>query len=363
MIYFDHAASTPILPQALDILCESSKADFANPASAHKLGKSLAKEIDNCRLEIKKLLNASNEYEVIFVSSATEANNLVINSFDSICSSYADHPSVVAPTKVNSAGKFLSSNKYDDVKIETVKLLVVTHVNSQSGQILDLKNILERSHQNKTKILVDASQSCGKIKIDLGQSPVDFLTIASHKLGGPRGVAALVFKKSHSNLLNAGLKGGGHEFGIRSSTPATSLIKSLTEAMSVTLANELKNFRRVSLFSQKIVTELKKVHANFSFPFIEENYSPYILCIVFSGVPSDVLLRHLEMKNVFVSSSTACSSKIKADNPILDAIGIEQKLQKNVLRISMGTSTTEEEVEALIKAFQEVINEISFLIK
>lgn len=363
MLYFDHAATTPLYDEVYEILCQSLKEDFANPSSKHKLGSGLSKKIEQARKAILQTLDA-NQYQLIFTSSATESNNQVINSFKEkgkVLYYLSDHPSISVATSDEDIFLLESDNILDKLT-DDISLVVLSLVNSQAGIIKDVEKITREIKEKNpnVKVLVDAVQGYGKIPYNLKGSSIDYISIAAHKIGGARGVAALIYKDD--KMLKPILRGGGHENGMRSSTPATSLILGFQKACELSctkLESNLVNTKELNIILRE---KLSSLHKNIEFPF-EDNCSPYILCMLFKGIPSDVLLRHLEMKDVYVSSTTACSSRIKGKNPMFVGLGIEEKFHKNVLRISMSSQTTEDEVNKLINKFEEVIKEVSFLIK
>ncbi|EQC45468.1 cysteine desulfurase family protein [Bacteriovorax sp. Seq25_V] len=367
MFYFDHAASTPINAEAYEILCKSLQEDFANPASKHKLGVDLSKKINGAREEILATLKLRDS-NLIFTSSATESNNQVIKNFSKrgkVIFYETDHPSVTNSVEESAIGLKLSDDIIEQLD-ESVSLVVLTLVNPQSGLIVDIETIAKKvkAFNSNIAVLIDAAQAIGKIPFDFSKDPklYDYITIAGHKLGGPRGIACLVYKKEDKKLKPL-LFGGGHEEGLRSSTPSTALILSLARAVTLAIRDIEDNYARITLLAKKLEEGLEVVHPNISLPFKEVVTSPYIISVLFKGIPSDVLLRHLEMKKVYVSSTTACSSKIKGFNPMLAALGIEEKYHKNILRVSLGHSTTEQDVDGFLSAFNQVINEIKFLIK
>lgn len=366
MIYFDHAASTPMDDDALHLLCSSLKTDFANPAAKHKLGQSLNKRIERARQDLLDIFELK-DFNVIFTSSATEANNTVIKSFtgsEKIVFSLSDHPSVTA-TCIGSHAVQFGDNLLEKLT-DQVELVVLTLVNSQNGQICKVQKIAEEIKEKypQIKIHIDAAQAAFKIKFDFESKLFDSMCIASHKFGGPKGISALIFKKNFK--LKPLLHGGGHELSLRSSTPSVCLIESMLVAAKNAHNNFAINFENSLEIKNLLKSELVKLHRNISFPFEDmsnESISPYILCMQFLGISSDILLRHLEMKEVYISSTTACSSKLSGYNPILDGLGIAESKHKNILRISFGFNSTKNEAQEFIEKFKELMNEISFLLK
>jgi cysteine desulfurase len=373
MNYFDHAASTFLYPEVLDQLQSSMKEDFANPSAQHILGHDLNEKISFYREEFLKTLGAFKNDSFIFTSSATESNNTVIKGItfsegDTILYCRADHPSVTAP--VENTGVLLKEillNNDGVINVESfaglldsnVKLVVLSHVNNQNGVIQDIE-LLARLVKEKSSahVHIDAVQSFGKIPFKLSPA-IDSISVTSHKIGGPKGIAGLYLKNGHN--VKPLLLGGGQEQGFRSSTESYPLIKAFHQAMKIAV-NEL-NFssQKINQLSEVIKLELLRSIPTIQMPF--QVTSPYIVSFILPGISSDIILRHLEMRDVFISSTSACSSKQTGINPTLSAMHISERFHKNFLRISLGPKTTEEEVKVLLKEFMNVWDSVKHMQK
>jgi cysteine desulfurase len=365
MNYFDHAASSVIYPEVLDILSQALRDDFANPSSQHILGHALNEKILSYKGDFLKALSANRQDSFIFTSSATESNNTVVkgltlSSGDTVLYSKADHPSITATAEslvdinlkeiiLNSEGR-IDVDTFISMLDSSVRLVLLTHVNNQSGVIADI-DLLAKLVKEKTKahVHVDAVQAFGKIKINVG-SHIDSMSVTSHKIGGPKGIAGLYLRKGHA--VKPLLLGGGQEDGFRSSTVAFPLIVGFHKAMSISLTNRELSFEDVSNLNAVIKSKLISALPMLQFPF--SNTSPYIVSFIFPKISSDIILRHLEMHEVYISSTSACSSRISGFNSSLKAMQIPEKFHKNFLRISLGPKTTEVEVSTLIKEFIQV---------
>lgn len=377
IIYLDHAASSPLRAEVLSTLLESYKNDFANPASTHKLGKNLSKQIDNCREYFLKNLGGRGKF--VFTSSATESNNMAIfgyplNEGDEIYFSEADHASLVKPVEelerrgrvkktipLNDKGQ-IAVNELLEVIDEKSKLIVLTHVSSQTGAINPIIEIAKKIKEKNKKIFihVDAVQGLGKIPINLKDNFIDSLSISSHKIGGPKGIAGLFIKDGIE--ISPLFYGGGHELGLRPSTPSTPLILSFKKAMELKEENRENALIQAQEHYLFLKSMLEKEIKEIEFPFDGDlKKSPYIMTIILPGIPSDVLLRHLESENVFVSSTSACSSKIKGENPVFTALGVPLSKHKNVLRISFCSDTCLEEYKIFGKTLSAVMENLSYL--
>lgn len=377
MLYLDYAASTPLRPSALQVLKTSFEEDFANPSSAHKLGKGLYYRIEICRQGFLEFLDAHAQDPLIFTASATESNNSIIqgiplNQGDSMMLSQADHPSITVP-----AGKrkelLKQANIHPDINIidiplhndgsvdetgllnrldNSVKLLLLSHVNNHSGVLTDVEELSQKVKQKNPAIHIhiDAAQSFGKIPLSLKNGAIDSVSIASHKIGGPKGVAALYLRRAiqFSPLLH----GGGQEHGFRSSTQAAPLIFSFYEAARAAMASLQPAWEHVSKIYRATQDRLQKEMDIIDFPFAKTS-SPYILTFLFHGIPSDIILRHLEQKGIMISTSSACSSKIKGINPVFTALHIPSQSHKFVLRVSFSEKTSMDDIEMFCSALAE----------
>jgi cysteine desulfurase len=376
MNYFDHAASTFIYPEVLDLLSKSFKDDFANPNSQHLFGANLFKKIEAARSYFLMVLKAGKDDSFIFTSSATESNNTVVrgldlNEGDVILYSKADHPSLVEPIEkmalekkiklklihLNKSG-LIDHEEFKKLLLdENVKLVALTHVNNQSGVIHDIHALSILVKENtKAHLHIDAVQSFTKIKFDVADN-IDSLSITSHKVGGPKGIAGLYLKKNHK--VKPLLLGGGQEEGFRSSTQAYPLIIAFAEASKISLKKCEESYSEIAQLRERVETSVKTIVPQVKFPF--ENSSPFICTFVLPGIPSDVILRHLETRGFCLSSTSACSSKQKGFNPTLAALNIPEIFHKNVLRLSFSHDTSVDSVNRLLAAFGEVWNDLKFL--
>jgi cysteine desulfurase len=379
ILYLDYAASTPVRPAALDVLATSMKEDYANPSSAHKLGKGLHKRIEECREQLLGYMGGRSGDRLFFTSSATESNNTVIKGVplkpgETVLVSFADHPSVTAPVaELRKRGievgeiPLKPDGTLDEelffTRVEpTVKLIILTYVNNQSGVIIDVNRISNELKKINpgVHIHVDAAQGFGKLPFGLKDSQIDSLCISSHKLGGPKGTAALVLRRGV--LLDALMVGGGQEDGLRASTQAAPLIFSLTEAVREAVANIDNDVAHVTDMYRLALERIKKKIPSSEFPFNSE-VSPYILTFLLPGIPSDIILRHLEQQGIMISSTSACSSKIKGVNTVFTALHIPPKQHKFVLRASFSAQTTADDVERFADALAIVYDELYMIRK
>lgn len=370
-IYFDHASSTPMSQNALDVLARAHEKAFANSSAAHSLGRELNERLEAARSLILKSLGASEKnYRLTFTSSATEANNLVIrglhesdNTPQLFVAGAADHPSLIQPILSRNHHILVQNGRdpeaaFTHASLEKPFLLCLSHVNNNSGQLLNLKALTAKVRPHCRYLHLDASQSFGKLPLYLNDKSFDSVAISAHKMGGPKGIAALIHR--HDLPLQSALLGGDQENGIRSSTVPVALCLSWAQSIVDSRQQLQEKWLEALNWNKKIRTELSAEEV--VFPFALEKTSPYILTIILKDLASDMVLRHLEKDKIIASTSSACSSKNKKFNESFSALGIDEKDHGSVLRISMGHSTTEDEVEKLISSIKKNIHELRTLL-
>ncbi len=382
MIYFDNAASQKIRKEALITLNEGLKNCFANPSAKHKFGQSLLKKIEDHRNYFTKVVKVKGLYNFVFTSSATESNNMALLSFDFKAGDVAyisssEHPSLIAPLKVceerglvikelplDENGILDQESFFNNLDPKTI-LVAISHVNNQSGVIQPVEEFSQRLKQikSKAKVHIDATQSFSKLSISLMNQCIDYMTVSSHKLGGPKGIAGIYVKKDVA--IKPLLYGGGQEKNLRSSTQSFPLISSFTRAVQEGIDSLEFEYKKVQDINNKIRQSLEKSITGVLFPFSNTdkcNVSPYILTFVVPNISSDIILRHMEQEEIYLSSTSACSSKIKGENTVFNSLSIDKQFHKNVLRISFSNETTLEEGKTFCEKLKTCIDDMSFLL-
>lgn len=374
--YLDHAASTSLCTQAFEVLIKASEKAYANPSSIHEAGRNLEQKIHQYRQLILDSLGLKHcdDYGLIFTSSATESNNMVIlNSPQKkeVLYCEADHPSITEPAQslcnANNSLKKYDLNEVallDSAKIKSActtknPLILLTHVNNLSGSLSDIETIASelKTTFSDCRIHIDAAQSFGKFAIDLSAKTIDSVSLCAHKMGGPKGIAALVYKKSSS--LKPLMYGGGQENSLRPSTLSFPLIASWAAAVSSLDQNRMKEkINAVTELRSSLKKELLTHFPQIKFPFDEQKTSAYILTFIHPDIPSDVLVRLLSERGVYVSSSSACSTRAPKFNPKFAALGIDSSFHKNVLRVSFSSHTTKNDINEFIETFKQVTEQL-----
>jgi cysteine desulfurase len=378
LIYLDSASTTKILASSKEQLVDSLNSLWFNSSSSHRPGKQVAKKIKQVRSRLKERLQVPCAGEVIFTSSATESNNLVIKGLslqrhEEVIYSPADHPSVVMPVKFLEScevvpiclpqrpGGIVEVERLLGLLNEKTRLLVLTHVNNTNGVVNDVIGISQKVKEKApfVHIHVDMAQSFTKIPISFSSQFIDSASFSSHKFHGPKGVGGLVLSKNVQ--LEPLFHGGGQEDNLRSSTHAAELIFSMHSAFCQQNDDLLKNSQQVAQLKEALIQRLKEKSSYYTLPFEEKDNSPYILGILVNGISSDIVLRHLEMEGIIISSGSACSSRVSGEKENLTVLGIEAQDHKSFLRVSFSHENTIAEVGEFVLKLNHIMDELSSL--
>jgi cysteine desulfurase len=367
-IYLDYAATTPVDEKVVEEMEKYYNVEFGNTSSLHSLGQNAKKAVDQARNKIKKKLNAK-KHKVIFTSGGSESNNLAIKGLafknknkKHIITTKIEHDCVLKTCKwLEKEGykvTYLNVDKYGYInlkeleeKIQKDTLLVsIIHANNEIGTIQNLKEISKICHQKGTLLHSDACQSFCKVDIDLEKDDVDLLTINSHKIYGPKGVGALVIKDGIN--LEPLIHGGGHEYGLRSGTLNTPGIVGFAKAIDVINKEDILHMKKLQ---KKLINALLEIE-NTWLNDPKENRLCNNINISFKYAEGESILLHLNNRNIFVSTGSACSSNTLEESHVLRAIGLKKEETHGAIRFSLGKDTTLEDINIVIENVKEVID-------
>lgn len=376
-IYLDYSSTTPVDPRVAEkmIQCLSPEGNFGNPASrSHVFGWRAEEAVEDARRQVADLINADPR-EIVWTSGATESDNLAIKgaaNFYSkkgrhIVSSRIEHKAVldtcrqleregyeVTYLEPDSDG-LITPEMVASVLRDDTTLVSLMHVNNEIGVINDIAAIGELTRARKIIFHVDAAQSAGKIPLDMESMKVDLLSISAHKLYGPKGIGALYVRRKPRVRLEAQMHGGGHERGMRSGTLPTHQIVGLGEACRIAAAEMDGERARVEMLKDRLlsqIADLEEVHINGSL----EQRVPGILNISFAYVEGESLM--MSLKDLAVSSGSACTSASLEPSYVLRALGLSDELAHSSLRISLGRFTTEAEVDHAVAEIREAVSKL-----
>ncbi len=376
-IYLDYAATTPVDPRVAEKMMQylTMDGEFGNPASrSHQFGWKAEEAVDGARKQIADLINADPR-EIVFTSGATESDNLAIKGVahfykgrgNHIITVKTEHKAVldtcrqleregfeVTYLEVEADGLINLDTFLQAIRPETI-LVSVMHVNNEIGVIQDIASIGEICRNNKILFHVDAAQSAGKIAIDLQELKVDLMSFSAHKIYGPKGIGALYVQRKPRIRLEAQMHGGGHERGMRSGTLAPHQIAAMGEAFKIAEEELQNDSQRIADLRARLIkglSNLEEVHLNGN----EIQSVPGIVNISFSFVEGESLI--MALKDLAVSSGSACTSASLEPSYVLRALGLEDELAHSSIRFAIGRFTTEEEIDHAITGVCNAIDRL-----
>lgn len=376
-IYLDYAATCPVDPRVAEKMMQYLTPDgfFGNPASrSHRFGWQAEEAVDIARNQIADLINADPR-EIVFTSGATESDNLAIKGIahfygkkgKHIVTSKTEHKAVLDPCRQleregyevtylepQPNGLFTLEQIEGALRDDTV-LVSIMHVNNETGVIQDVKAIGELCRSRKIMFHVDGAQSAGKIPLDVQDMNIDLLSLSAHKIYGPKGIGALYVCRKPRVRLEAQMHGGGHERGMRSGTLATHQIVGMGEAFRIAKEEMQAEGEHILALRQRLFNGLKdieEVHVNGDL----EQRVPGLLNISFAYVEGESLM--MALKDLAVSSGSACTSASLEPSYVLRALGLNDELAHSSIRFSIGRFTTEEEIDYAIRLVNESIGRL-----
>lgn len=374
-IYLDYAATTPIDKRVIDSMVDAMENTFGNPASrSHSFGWDAEKKIEQSRQNVANLLNADSR-EIIFTSGATESNNLAIKGAAEfyqakgkhIITSKTEHKAVLDTMRQlerqgfevtyltpDQDGTISLDNIRNNLRDDTI-LVSIMHVNNEIGIIQDIEQIGTMLRDNGIIFHVDAAQSAGKLPIDVTSLAVDLISISGHKMYGPKGIGALYVRRKPRVRLVAQIHGGGHERGFRSGTLATHQIIGLGEACKIANESMQQDQARITKLRNLFWDNIKDIEQ------IKLNSSltkgvPNILNVSFNYIEGESLI--MGLKNLAISSGSACTSASLEPSYVLRALGLSDELAHSSLRFSFGRNTSETEVLQATQSIHKVITKL-----
>lgn len=361
-VYADNAATTRMLPEVLNAILPYLTDDYGNPSSSHKLGVRARSAVDHAREAIALLLSCQPD-EIVFLSGGTEADNLALTGFHfsnpkaRIITSEIEHSAVLKTCKeLSNLGcevSYLAVKDNGVVDINSLErilscgpcLVSVMMANNETGVIQPISDITEIVKKNKGFVFTDAVQAVNYLPISFDESGIDLLSISGHKLGGPKGTGALIVRKG--TQLHAMIHGGGQERGLRSGTENVAGIVGIAEAIKTTVERGYDHTRLFRM-RERILDCISSIPMS-QINGDSEQTLPGIINASFAYVNGYDLVSYLSCKGIYLSAASACSSNSRSPSHVLRAMGISATMADGSLRISLNSSNTFADVEAIIR--------------
>ncbi len=374
-IYLDYSATTPVDPRVAQKMIPYLTEQFGNPASrSHAFGWDAEKAVENAREEVAKLVNADPK-EIVWTSGATEAINLALKGAahfykgkgKHLITVRTEHKAVLdtmreleregyevtyltpEPNGLLDLEKFKAAIRPDTI------LVSVMYVNNEIGVIQDIPAIGEICRDKGIIFHVDSAQATGKVVIDLVSLKVDLMSFSAHKTYGPKGIGALYVRRKPRVRIEAQMHGGGHERGMRSGTLATHQIVGMGEAFRIAREEMAAENERIRMLRDRLLkglSDIEEVHINGDM----EHRVPHNLNISFNFVEGESLL--MAIKDLAVSSGSACTSASLEPSYVLRALGRSDELAHSSIRFSVGRFTTEQDIDFAIELLHQKIGKL-----
>ena len=374
-VYLDYAATTPVDKRVAEKMIPYLTETFGNPASnSHAFGWTAEEAVEKARADIAALINADPK-EIIFTSGATESDNLAIKGAANFYKTKGKHLITVKTEhkavldtmrELERQGfevTYLGVQENGLIDLEELKaairddtiLISVMWVNNEIGVVQDIPAIGEICRERKIIFHVDAAQACGKVPVDVEAAKIDLLSMSGHKVYGPKGIGALYVRRKPRVRLEAQMHGGGHERGFRSGTLPTHQIVGMGEAFRIAkeeLEQDMAHYRKLRDIFLKGIEGIEEVYINGDL----EHRAPNNLNVSFNFVEGESLI--MAVKELAVSSGSACTSASLEPSYVLRALGRNDELAHSSLRITFGRMTTEEEVKFAAELIKSKIGKL-----
>lgn len=376
VIYFDNSATTQVHPEVLKVYKKVNQKFIGNPSSLHQLGVQSHELLESARKQVAELLNVKQE-EIYFTSSGTEGDNWLIKGTamekmrfgKHIITTQIEHPAVaeslnqleklgfeITRLPVNNQGLISIEDLKDAIRPDTI-LATFIAVNNEMGAIQPLEEISEVFEEYpNVHVMIDAVQAVGKTDLPLGPDKrIDMAVFSGHKFHAPRGVG-IVYLKEGKQVAPL-LSGGGQEKGQRSSTENLAGIVAISRALRLLLEDTNANRRHLSQLKAHLMEGLKSYE--YIDVFSTDSGAPHIICFGIKGIRGEVTVHALESHDVYVSTTSACSSRAGKDSSTLLAMGIPHELAETAIRVSFTEENTIEEVEEFLRIFDQVYGQLT----
>lgn len=371
-IYLDYAATCPVDERVAAKMMQYLTMDgvFGNPASrSHSYGWEAEAAVDDARAQVASILNAKPS-EIVFTSGATESDNLAIlgaahhyqEKGKHIITSATEHKAVLDTCKqLEKEGfevSYLTPQKNGILLLEQIEeamredtiLVSIMHVNNEIGVIQDIDAIAHLCRERGIIFHVDCAQSIGKLPIDVQKTPIDLISISAHKIYGPKGIGALYVRRNPRVYLDPIIHGGGHERGMRSGTLVPHQIVGLGEALHIAQQEMEQDHQHIKAMRDRLLAGIQDIEEIYINGDLEQRVVGN-LNVSFGYVEGEALL--MALKDLAISTGSACTSANSEASFVLRALGVEDQLAHSSIRFSFGRFTTEEEIDHAIKCIHQ----------
>ncbi|HLD21799.1 MAG TPA: cysteine desulfurase family protein [Patescibacteria group bacterium] len=375
IIYLDHAATTPLDERVLEAMEPYLKEEYGNPSAPYTLGHRTRKAVDDARACVARILNCSSQ-EVVFTSGGTESDNLAIlgiarnRKFGHIITSTIEHPAVIEPCQVLKQEGFtlsvISVEKNGRVNPESIAqqvtnetiLVSIMFANNEIGTIQPIAKLVHAVKEKNPQVVfhTDACQAAGAQPLNVQQLGVDLLTINASKIYGPKGVGALYIK--YGTKLQPLFFGGGQEYSVRPGTENVAGIVGFAKAIEIAEQEREQESKRLIILRDQLTQGILQRIPNTKLNGDIAERLPNNVNILIKGIDGEVLLFLLDQEGICASLGSACTAGSVEPSSVLLALGLSQEESRQSVRFTLGRSTTEQEINAVLGALPRIIQKI-----
>jgi cysteine desulfurase len=380
-VYLDHAATTPVRPEVLEVMLPYLGRDaFGNPSSAHRFGRAARAGVEEAKRTIADALGVEPN-QVVFTSGGTEADNLAVIGAAlasrahggpfRVAVSATEHKAVLAAAHavVHLGGEEIllsvgTSGTVEDAALAEalargVALVSVMWVNNEVGTVQPVARLAARCREAGVPFHTDAVQAFGKIPVSLRDIPCTLLTVSGHKIGAPKGIGALIVRDRRA--IEAIIHGGGQQFGLRPGTENVPGVVGLGRAVALAAAEQPALAERLVALRAELERDLLAIVPDAVIHGWHGERAPHVTNVSIPGTDSEALLMHLDLAGIACSSGSACSTGAVEPSHVLTAMGVPWELGVSALRLSLGHETTAEDVAAVAAALPRIVGKVRAL--
>jgi cysteine desulfurase len=376
-VYLDHAASTPVDPRVLEAMLPYFTHDFGNPSSIHRWGEKAETAVENARRQMSEAIHCTPE-EIIFTGCGSESDNLAlrgtahaaarIRGARHILTTPVEHHAVLRTAQQLAQDGFelelVPVDNYGQVKIEDLEsrlrpdtaIVSIIYANNEIGTINPIAALAEVCHRKGIPFHTDAVQAASQLSLDMSATPVDLLSVGAHKFYGPKGVGALFVRRG--TPLDSSQTGGSQEFGLRAGTHNVPLIVGMAVALRLTIEGLGPHAEQYSKLRDRLLQEIPRTIPNTALTGHPVQRLPNHASFVFRGVDGNQLLAALDLAGFGCSSGSACKTGDPEPSDVLTAIGLSREWALGSLRVTVGRSTTEDDILAFLELVPDTVERL-----